>query len=605
MPLADFWAVPRLTCCTLLALLLVPAGTQAQGLSGLTPETEAAFQQARRATLQRALTGDTVPLEGALDPDAYLVGPGDVFGVTIGTAIPLQLSLPVTAEGLLVVPDVGTFEVSGETLGEARRAVRTGLQRAYRNVQTEIALERPRQFYVHVAGTVTRPGRHVVVPVARVEDALSAAMDDTNPLFVLRQLRQAAALSGEPAFLPALRNVELRRRDGTAETVDLWRYYASGDLRFNPYLRDGDALYVPAFRDDLAAVAVEGEVSTPGSYDFRDGDTALDLLLIATDQADLDALGPVRLLRRGDAEGAQTLDAGALAAGLAENPSLQPGDRLLVMPRDLDAGVATVAGYVRYPGSYPVRSGETTLQDLVALAGSLRPGALARGAYLERRGATRSALYEPDQLTPFREIPLDAEIAPLAVQRAVEAEISELTRNSDLDFAGRQFYGRELLQPQRVSVDVAAALTGTGPAIPLRDGDRLVIPGDPQAVLVAGQVQRPGYVPVQAGRDADYYVEQAGGRSDAAEKTYVRDAGTGRIRLATDAPLASGDYVFVNRVGVGDTPAVQGIVLQERAIELQQEQNRTARRFQYIQAGLAAASAVASFITVYLSLTRD
>lgn len=608
MRLADLWAAgsARLTCCSLLLLLLVTASpaSQAQGIESLTPEAESALQQARRGALQQALAGDTVPLEGALDPTEYIVGPGDVFAVTIGTAIPLQLSLPVTADGLLVVPDVGTFEVAGQTLARTREEVQVGLSRTYRNVQTEVALARPRQFYVHVAGAVGRPGRHVVAPIARVEDALSAAMDDLNPLSVLRQLRQAGEATGERVFLPALRNIEVRRSSGSTETVDLWRYYATGALRFNPYLHDGDAIYVPAFRDDLDAVTVEGEISNPGSYDYRKGDTALDLLRIAAGRSELDLLGPVRLLRRGEAQEARTLDVGAIVAGQAENPALEPGDRLLVAPASFSAGVVAVDGYVWYPGSYPIVSGETTVQELVERAGGLRPGALVHGAYLERRGTMRSATYEPDQLTPFREVSLDAEVNPLLIESALESEIAELTRNSDLNFAGRQFYGRELLQPQRVSVDVSAALSGTGPAIPVRDGDRLVIPHDPEAVLVFGQVQRPGYVPVRAGADVDYYIAQAGGLGTDAAETYIREAGTGRVRSASGAPPQSGDYVFVNRVGVGTTPAVQGVVLQERSLDLQREQNVAIRRIQYVNAAVSVLSAAAVVLSTYIAITR-
>lgn len=587
----------------LLLVVLTTGDVRGQGFGGFTPEVQEALQRAQRGALERAISGDAVPLEGAIDPEAYTVGPGDVFVISIGTALPTDFSATVSADGLLVVPSVGSFEVAGRSLAEARTLVLAGIRRSFRNVNAEVALERPRQFYVHVAGTVAQPGRHALDPIARVEDALKAAMEGTSPVLILQELRRAEALTGEPTFLPALRSVEVRHRDGTTETVDLWRYYTSGDLRFNPYVRDGDALHVPAFRDDLDAVTVEGEIANAGSYDFREGDTALDLLTIAAGSRTIEDLGSVRLVRRG-AGPPVTLDPLALASGQGDNPALHPGDRLLVMPPNLGAGVASVAGYVNYPGSYPIRAGVTTLRDLVEMAGGLRPDALLRGAYLERRGTTRRALYNPDQPTPFRAPPLGVEANPQAVAFALEAEVNALTRNSDLGFTGRQFYGRELLQPQRVSVDVTAALAGSG-TVPLQDGDRLVIPRDPHAVLVVGQVGRPGYVPFQPGRRAEDYIEAAGGRGTQAAAVYVRDAATGQIAPATNAPLDSGDYVFVDRVGVGSTAEVQGLVLQERNLDLQQRNLDQQRRMQYFQVGLSVVSTVAAFVTTYIALTRE
>lgn len=606
MSLAYFSKTIRAPWLRAFALLFVAAASapvQGQNV-GFTPNLQETLQQAaQRGALNDAFTGEAVPLEGALDPTEYVVGPGDVFTVSVGTAIPTDLNLTVTADGLLVVPSAGSYDVAGETLADARATVLAGLRRAYRNVTAEVALKRPRQFNVHVAGTVPHPGRHVVAPVARVEDALTQAMDGTSPVLVLQELRRSAALSGTPTFLPALRSIEVRRRDGTVDTVDLWRYYTSGDLRFNPYVRDGDVLYVPAYRDDLSAISVDGEIPNPGSYDYRAGDTVLDLLTIAAGPVALSELGTVRLVRRESGE-AVSLDVAALLDAPEASPALAPGDRLIVAPRYLAAGVATAAGAVDYPGSYPIRPGETTVRELLDAAGGLRPDALVRGAYLERRGVARSDVYEPDQVTPFQRVPLAADIDPAVIEGAMDAEVSALTRNSELGFSGRQYYGRELLQPQRMSIDLGAVLRGSGPSIPLQDGDRLVVPRDPEAVLIVGQVGRPGYVPFEPGLSAEDYIARSGGRGTAAAEVYVRDAATGRIVPATDRPLQSGDYVFVDQVGVGNTPALQSLVLQERNFDFQLERERAERRYRLIQTGATLIGGVAAAVTAYVAIAR-
>src|SRR5690606_23018989 len=118
------------------------------------------------------------------------------------------------------------------------------------------SLAQPRQFYVHVVGAVPIPGRYLALPVARVSDVLQLAFADTTTLPV-----------SNFAYRPSLRNVDLTRRDGESVSVDLARYFSTGETEFNPYVRDGDVVNVGAFRVDERAVFVNGAVPFPGTYD--------------------------------------------------------------------------------------------------------------------------------------------------------------------------------------------------------------------------------------------------------------------------------------------------------------------------------------------------
>ncbi len=602
----------RARCYPLVVLLLLvlTAVASAQTVPTLSPEEQQALaaEQARRQATDRILATGGVPLEGSVDPSAYVVGPGDVFSVSIGGAIPLQLAPVVTADGALVVPSVGSFPVAGLTLAEARARVEAGLRRAYRNVATDVALAQPRQFYVHVSGEVERPGRHVAVPVARVEDALAAAMEGGSPLQAFEQQRREY---WNYAGLPALRNVEVQRQSGERLVVDLMRYYATGDTEYNPYLRDGDRLYVPTFQSDGQAVYVERESQeaitrgTAGGgarpstalFDYRPGDTVTTLLLVAGGPELLAQTEAVRLLRTRD-DGVldvRLVDVRGIRAGTEPDVPLQPRDRLLLAGLSTRAGIAEATGFVTYPGTYPIIAGETTLRDLVAAAGGLRPAGLLRAAYLERREPTEPTL---------RGEALGAITDPLARAARVEQEIAEQARLSDLPFVSRQYLTRELLEYQRVSLalgDDPASI----PAVPLRDGDRFVVPRDPDAVLVVGQVRNPGYVPFRPGADAAYYVEQAGGRGPAAAETYLREAGSGALRPPDGAPIRSGDALFVDRIPIADTESLQALALQERQLDFQRSQERADRRFQYVQTGLAILSTAVGVVTTYLLITRD
>lgn len=561
-----------------------------------------AAEQARRQATNRILAASGIPLEGALDPEAYAVGPGDVFNVSIGGSIPVQLAPIVTADGALVIPEVGSLQVAGLTLADTQTLVEARLRQSFRNVPVKVALAQPRQFYVHVSGEVARPGRHVAVPIARVEDALAVAMEGGNPL---RALEERLREYGDRVALPALRNVEVLRRNGESLLVDLMRYYATGDPESNPYLRDGDRIYVPRFRKTEGAVFVEREtrneisnrdaLGLPAStstefFDYRHGDTVTDLLLVAGGPDLLAETGSARLLRtRPDGSlDIQTLNVPAIVAGTEPDVPLQPRDRLLLPDRAERAGIAEAEGYVVYPGTYPIIEGETTLRDLVEAAGGIRPDGLLRAAYLERRG--RSDLPASDAVTD-----------PDQWDALTEAQTFENARLSDLTFGSRRYLAREVREFQRVSLDLSSG--ESLPPIPLRDGDRLVVPRDPGAVLVVGQVRYPGYVAFESGAEAAYYLEQAGGLGPAATEVYLREAGSGALRSPDDAPILSGDALFVDRIPTADTESLQALAIQEQTLLLQEERERANRRLQFVQTGISLIGAVATVITTYLLIS--
>jgi hypothetical protein len=109
--------------------------------------------------------------------------------------------------------------------------------------------------------------------------------------------------------------------------------------------------------------------------------------------------------------------------------------------------------------------------------------------------------------------------------------------------------------------------------VPLRRGDRIVVPRRVSVVSVQGEVRAPGLVPYEPGRSFDDYVKLAGDFTSNAYKSRVRHAGihgaASRSRWQTRG--AAGDIIWVpetrrNPWGtvrdiIGVTAAVSAIVL--------------------------------------------
>ena len=185
--------------------------------------------QLRQRSLESALQSGSVALEGAVDPTEYVVGPGDQFSVSIGGIVPTVEISPISAEGNLVLPEAGSIPAAGRTLDAVRRDALAALQEHYNNVALEVTLVQPRQFYIHLSGAVPEPGRYLMVPVSRVSEALElayefsyAAQTSGNPARTTTALPSATSERPElnTDFRPALRNIRLKRHDGTELVID-------------------------------------------------------------------------------------------------------------------------------------------------------------------------------------------------------------------------------------------------------------------------------------------------------------------------------------------------------------------------------------------------
>ena len=513
-----------------------------------------------------------IALEGAIDADAYIVGPGDIFSVSAGGEFPIVVAVAVSADGNLVLPEAGRIPAGGRSLAEVQTEAVAALQQRYRNVQVEVSLTMPRQFYVHITGAVPEPGRFLIQPMARVDDAIQQAFaaelrfkgDPTGenpPRLVGSATGQRPAINAD--FLPALRNVIITHRDGSRQTIDLIRYYTAGDTKDNPYLLDGDVVTVPSYHVRRDAVRVSGEVTFPGIFDVRPDDTVLDLLTLAAGPSGLAALGEVRLTRT-HTDGAteiQTLDAQAIIAGEAESLPVQAGDHLNVLPQEI--ALAAIQGRVQYPGTYTIENGRTTLRELVNLAGGLKPDANLRAAFLERRKSL---------------------------------DFRESGRASDLDFFSR-VYAQSFIsqQEQRVIVDIEAALQPDGEDIVLYDEDRVVFPRDEGTVFVMGNVPRPGYVEYLSGQTARYYVDKAGGKGPEAKSVYIFEDGTGQIRVGEGLVVRSGDTVYVDREDVAESPEIAQLLLNDRNLRRQ-------TRISTTQVIISGITAITSVITAFVAV---
>lgn len=487
-------------------------------------------------------------LDGPIDAEEYLVGPGDVIQIDIWGEIPLNIPLPITPEGKLLVPTYGPIDVSGLTLAETQAKVSEKLSEKYIKAEISATLLQPRLFTVYVSGAVKNPGNQYAMAVQRVDQAVYLANLSTGADF--STVAQQEAIQKEMARTPAalqyfnddeqtanelemsLRNIKIIRKNGDTLYADLVSFYANGSLEYNPYLRDGDRIIVPNLSLEGNSVTVSGAVRLSGTYEYTPHDKISDMLDIAqgtTAFADLQEVDLYSLTN--DGFNYRKVNIQSILDGTSPDIPLKPGDRVVIResyPRNKILSV-TVKGEVIKPGLYPIVKNGTKLQDIIKQAGGFTDlAALNQAKVIRYRDALDKSKNNPDY------------------QRLLEIRLS------DLDEEQRAYFNMEAtIKRNLLSVDFVDLFENDNATadIFLEDGDLILVPQEDKAVYIYGQIAQPGYLEYVDGQDYESYIERAGGATIMAEcgDIMIIKAGNQQWFDPDDTKIEPGDTIFIPR----------------------------------------------------------
>ena len=287
-------------------------------------------------------------LERAVDPQKYVVGPGDVFSFNIWGALEMQLPITVSPEGKLLVPSVGEIEVDATTLAEVQDLVLKMAATCYGNSEITLTLESLRFFRVHVVGEVKYPGTYVAQAVDRISELITEAGGVTDWAWK--------------------RRIELRHPNGSVDYFDLSVFEQEGNLERDLFVNGGDVVCVPPLRLGQCLVKVEGDLENSGTYQISPGEKLLAFLQRIRALRRNTDLSKVMVIRLGDGNNTESKRKRFVTPYLGEDSidldfSLRNGDRVV-----LPSHYVYVKGAVRLPGAYPY-SMNLTAKDYAGMAG--------------------------------------------------------------------------------------------------------------------------------------------------------------------------------------------------------------------------------------------
>jgi polysaccharide biosynthesis/export protein len=253
-------------------------------------------------------------------------------------------------------------------------------------------------------------------------------------------------------------------------------------------LMRGEIADIPLKREDVITIrnikslrekrviTIDGEVNKFGKFDYVEGLTIADVVVLANGFTDGASNAKIELSRRvkDDTTGLETnqnvrietfdIDKDLKIRTEDARVILQPFDRIYVRksPRYENQKSVYIEGEVKYPGAYTIKDKSQRITDLINLAGGLKEGAFPKGATFSR------------------------DSTKIAIDLSIILQVPAVTEN-----------------------------------ILLLDGDRLFVPRELQTVKLSGEVLNPISVAYRPNQGLKDYIAQAGGLTEKAAKKRI------------------------------------------------------------------------------------
>lgn len=552
---------------------------------------------------------DKLPMDLPVGPE-YVLGPGDAVSIEIWGSVAQRLQRVVDPSGRLALPEVGTVQVSGRSLGDVQRAVQAALRTQFHAVQADVSLSRIRSVRVYVVGEVEDPGPYDISSLSTLLNALYAA--------------------GGPTSRGSLRHLRLYRGKDLVQEVDAYDLLLHGVHNDLARIQSGDTIQVPPIGPE---VTIEGMVTHPAIYELSNEKSLSEALQLSGGVLTSGTYRHLEVERIVAHQGhtmlqldiPETNDAQAISKAL-DDFQVQDGDKVRISPiLPYSEKTVYLDGHVFHPGKYGYRDG-MKLTDLIHSYSDLLPEPYQAHAEIIRLeapdytptvlafnlGEALSGKAQDLALKPFDTVRIfgryDFEDPPVI---SVSGEVRDpgdhitngMTHLRDAVYlAGGPTPDAELGDAQVfrhtgdgqlkvINVDLRKALANDPKDnVALEPKDRIFIHRnlnkvDPPTVTIQGEVARPGKYPLGEDMTAGELVHVAGGFKRGA---YTEVADLTRYELVqgtsvagetvavpiakamagepdTDVRLHDGDVLTIKQVAgwndVGSTIAVKGEVI--------------------------------------------
>lgn len=261
-------------------------------------------------------------------------------------------------------------------------------------------------------------------------------------------------------------------------------------------------------KDTFGPLTISGFVENPGDYPYAENASIKDLIIIAGGLTSAASTSKVDVSRRiidpstnqssnkmietftfSIEDGLEALD--------KETFTLEPYDIIYVRksPSYFDQRNVVVEGEVVFPGEYALSSKNERLSEVIKNSGGLTNSAYIKGAKLLRELSIKEQIEQREKLKRINQSLKSDTIT-------MEEEIKE-----------------SIFMPIGINLELAMKNPGSPHDVVLKAGDKIVVPEHNSTVRIIGAVMNPNTVTYEPNKSIDYYISQAGGYSERAQKS--------------------------------------------------------------------------------------
>lgn len=191
-------------------------------------------------------------------PGDYKISFNDVIRIVMSGTDDKILSVAVGLDGSILIPEIGSIQVVGQTFQELKENVNTLFKKVYVDVDVYISLEELSAKKINILGAVKSPGTYLVNPFTTISNSL--------------------AYSGGVEDYASLRNIKLVKSNGIEHAFDLYDFLIYGNRSKDLTIGSGDTILVTSTNK---FVQIKGQVFRPMIYEYKENDKFIDLINFA------------------------------------------------------------------------------------------------------------------------------------------------------------------------------------------------------------------------------------------------------------------------------------------------------------------------------------
>lgn len=309
-------------------------------------------------------------------PLDYPIGVGDHIIVALWGGGEYQEDYIVARDGAIFPNSLGKITVQGLTFEMARSLVYARFKSVVPvSTNIQITLGQPRTINVNVGGEVANPG-----PVT-----VSAFSNAYNVI----------GLAGGITAFGSLRDIQVKRNGKVIETIDVYKYLASGEMGSRIYLQNNDFVFVS---NEVMKVFATGQFKRPMYYQLKKEEGIKALIKFSGGFTPDAFTSGVKVIRtENEDQVIHDVNATAILKLATQDYPLQDGD--IIRADIIKAGIINkleLKGPVKYPGIYELRKNDR-LFDVINRAGGITKNTYLARAYIFR-GAGDSTNIKSDKL---------------------------------------------------------------------------------------------------------------------------------------------------------------------------------------------------------------